>query len=582
VRCTANAVLTFVCVSALAACAPPEEPSSLPTTETLYELSLLEPMPEQGSEFLGERRPGLAEATGQLRTLLDEPLTKGLFVRLGPHQGHMADVDEWAELFEAFRAKHKPVHCHFESADNAAYALAAHCDRISMTPAGSLDLVGIVAQVVFGKDLLELLGVQADLLQMGKYKGAAEPFTRDSMSDEMRASIDGLLSDLDANFRKHLGRRLTRSDAELGALLDAGPYTATAAATAKLVDALAFDDEARAKAKAAAGARIVRRLFEKREDTQLTLRELLEALSGPEKKHVSEPHLAVVFLDGEIVDGEREGVERVGGSSFVQAMRRIGDDTDVKAVVLRITSPGGSALASDLMWHAVRRVAKRKPVIVSVGGMAASGGYYVACAGSHIVAEPSSILGSIGVVGGKMVVRGLADKVGVNVETLPRARHAGWLSPFEPFSDEERKLFESLLRDTYDRFLSRVSEGRKKPVADIVPAAEGRVMGGERAKTMGLVDEVGGLGRAFELALKQGKLPKDAPVTVWPSEDNPLRALGQLATGAQGKSPLGSLEGAALKAPALAHWLTGGALVSVLVGQREPVALTLPFALDLR
>jgi protease-4 len=584
-------------LSVLAACAPPEEPSNLPTTETLYELNLLEPMPEQGTAFLGERRPGLAEATSELRTLLDEKLTKGLFVRLGPHQGHMADVDEWAELFEAFRAKHKPVHCHFETADNAAYALAAHCDRVSMTPAGSLDLVGIVAQVVFGKDLLELLGVQADLLQMGKYKGAAEPFTRDSMSPEMRSSLDGLLNDLDINFRKHLARRLKRTDAELAGLLDAGPYTAETAQAAKLVDALTFDDEARSKAKAAAGARIVRRLFTPREDRELTLRELLEALGGPEKKHVSEPHLAVVFLDGEIVDGEREGGERVGGSSFVHAMRKLGDDSDVKAVVLRIVSPGGSALASDLMWHAVRRVAKRKPVIVSVGGMAASGGYYVACAGSHIIAEPSSILGSIGVVGGKMVLRGLADKVGVNVETLPKARHAGWLSPFAPFTDEERKLFEGLLRNTYDRFLSRIAEGRKKTIAEIVPAAEGRVMGGERAREMGLVDEVGGLGRAFELALKEGKLPKDAPVTVWPAEDNPLHALSQLASGAQGRTPLesaalaptGALRQAASLARAasgplrpVAHWLTQGALVSVLVDQHEPVALTLPFALDLR
>src|SRR5688572_10741190 len=152
-----------------------------------------------------------------------------------------------------------------------------------------------------------------------------------------------------------------------------------------------------------------------------------------------------------------------------------------------------------------------------------------------------------------MVMKGLADKVGVSVETLPRARHAGWLSPFAPFTDEERKLFESLLRDTYDRFLSRIAEGRKKTIAELTPAAEGRVMGGERAKAMGLVDEVGGLGRAFELALKEGKLPKDAPITVWPAEDNPLRALGQLA-GMQSRSPL---ESAALQAPGFARAASG-------------------------
>jgi protease-4 len=573
------ASLVLAALPALAACGPLEEPSNLPSTETLYELNLTRPMPEQGSAFLGERRPGLAEATSELRTLLDQDLTRGLFVRLGAHRGHLADVDEWADVFEAYRAKKKPVHCHFEGADNAAYALAAHCDQVSMTPAGSLDLVGIIAQVVFGKDLLELLGVQADLLQMGRYKGAAEPFTRDSMSEEMRQSLDGLLTDLDANFRKHLGRRLERPDAEITALLDNGPYTAEAALAAKLVDALAFDDEARAKAKAAAKARIVKRLFEPKEDGDLSLRELLEALSGPEKRQIKEPHLALVFLDGEIVDGEREGVERMGGTSFVQAMRRLGDDSDVKAVVLRIESPGGSALSSDLMWHSVRRVAKRKPVIVSLGDMAASGGYYVACAGSKIVAAPSSVVGSIGVVGGKMVVRGLADKVGVNVESLPRGRHAGWLSPFAPFSDEERKLFEGLLRDTYDRFLSRVAEGRKKTIADIVPGAEGRVMGGERARSLGLVDEVGSLGRAMALARADGKLPKDAPISVWPAEDNPLRALSQLASGAQSHSALDALTHGR---PEASHWLSQGALLSVLLRQREPVAVALPFALDIR
>jgi protease-4 len=578
-RVAASAGLALV-VGSLAACAAPEEANSAPITESLLELDLTDALPEQGAGFLGEKRPGLADATLKVRELLDEPLTKGLFVRIGPHAGHFADVDEWAAAFEAYREKKKPVHCQFDSLDNAGYALAAHCDRLSMTPAGTLELVGLAAQVVYGKALLELLGVQADLLQMGKYKGAAEPFTRDDISPELRESLDGLLNDFDARFREHLVRRLGGTPEQAAKLVAAGPYTAASARKAGLIDAIAYDDEARAKAKSAAGARVVKKLFEPKGSEKLSLRDLLDALAGDEgKPKIDRPHLALAVLKGEIVDSEREAIDQMGGTPFVSALRKLGNDPQVRAVVLRIESPGGSALASDRMWHAVRRVAKRKPVIVSLGDVAASGGYYVASAGTRIVAEPGSLVGSIGVVGGKMVVRGLADKVGVHVDTLQRGPHAGWLSPFAPFSDTERKLFGDLLRDTYDRFLARVSEGRKKPIAEILPAAEGRVMGGERAKAMGLVDEVGGLHTAFALARKAGNLPKDAPITVWPDEPSPLRALGQLMGGA--KAQQGVLEGAEVVEFDLAHSLTQGALVSVLLRQREPVAATLPFALEL-
>jgi protease-4 len=563
---------------AVAGCSAPDEPSNTPLTDALLELDLTEPLDEQGTAFLNQRRPGLAEATMEVRELLDEPLAKGLFVRIGPHAGHLSDVDEWASVFDAYRAKKKPVHCHFDGADNAAYALGAHCDRLSMTPAGTLELVGLGAQVVHGRALLEMLGVEADLLQMGKYKGAAEPFTRDQMSPELKQSLDTLLSNLDANFRKHLSHKLKgRSPEAIAKLLDEGPYSSARARAAQLVDAVSFDDEARAKAKAAAGGRVVKRLFEVREE-QISLRTVLDALAGgDQERDIDRPHLGLMFLRGEIIDSDREGVDKVGGGSFVRAMRRMGDDPHVRAVVLRIESPGGSALASDRMWHAVRRVVKRKPVIVSMGDVAASGGYYVASAGTHLFATPSSIVGSIGVVGGKMVVQKLADKVGVHVDSIERSRNASWLSPFAPFNDEERAVFEGMLKDTYDRFLSRVSEGRKRPVADLVPAAEGRVMGGAHAMELGLVDEVGSLGDALAMARKKVNLPKDAPVKVWPDADDPFRALGQ----AFGVRMAPELEALAPVAR-LPHALTQGALVSVLGQQREPVAVTLPFALIVR
>jgi protease IV len=176
----------------------------------------------------------------------------------------------------------------------------------------------------------------------------------------------------------------------------------------------------------------------------------------------------------------------------------------------------------------VRRAAARKPVIVSVGDMAASGGYYVASAGTHILASEGSVLGSIGVVGGKVVAAELADKVGVHVTVLPRAPHATWLSPLAPFSDSERARLEHMLTHTYRLFLERVALGRKRSVEQLAPASEGRVMGGARAKELGLIDEIGGLARAVSLARERGKLSKNAPIVRWPEAETPLAALSGL------------------------------------------------------
>jgi protease-4 len=500
-----------------------------PTVATLYELDLRDELPEQASAMLGEELPGLSDAVLKVRGLLEEPLVKGLFVRIGPLHGRFGDLRDWSDTFEAFRAQKRPVHCHFDDTDNLGIALATHCDRVSVTPAGTVNLVGVAAQLVHGRELLSLLGVKADLLQVGKYKGAAEPFTRDTPSPELLQSIDTLLDALDANLRAHLSRNGKRSPAEVAALIDGGPYGAEAAKAQKLVDAVSFDDEARSIAKKELGASALRAVYPKREPETLSLGVLLRALSEKEERIPQDAaRLALVHLSGEIVDGDTRGSERSASDPFVKAMRRFADDTRVRAVVLRIESPGGSALASDRMWHAVRRAATRKPVIVSVGDMAASGGYYVASAGTHILASEGSVLGSIGVVGGKMVAADLAQKVGVHVTVVPRGKHAAWLSPLVPFSDDERVRLERALTDTYKLFLERVALGRKRTIEQLAPAGEGRLMGGERAKELGLIDEVGGLSRAVALARERGKLSKNAAIVRWPEAETPLSALGGL------------------------------------------------------
>ena len=286
--------------------------------------------------------------------------------------------------------------------------------------------------------------------------------------------------------------------------------------------------------------------------------------------------MVVAYLDGTIMRGAPGSTRSAQAEAFVAAMRRFADEPDVKAVVLRIDSPGGSALASDLMWHAVRRLQKRKPVIVSLGDIAASGGYYVASAGSEIIAQDQSLVGSIGVVGGKIVVSELADRLGVNVEHLTRAKHADWDTPFKAWSPDQRRVFEAALHETYERFLARVAEGRGKPRAAIEAMAQGRLMPARRAREGGLIDRAGGFETALARARERAKLGADVPIEIWPREPSFLEALSQLTSGqTESRARSAVVE-------ALGPRVSGGMVELLLSGEGLRAAAVLPYALELR
>ncbi|MCA9582643.1 MAG: signal peptide peptidase SppA [Myxococcales bacterium] len=484
---------------------------------------LLESPPTEFSEpeLLKPPRPTLFRVIKRIGLIEKDPEVKGMLLRVGGFGGAWARAADLRGALTSFREAKKPIHCHFETTDNNGFALMASvCDRISMTPAGWLNLVGVAAQVFYARTLLDRLGLQADFLRMGKYKSAIEPFTEDSMSEATRESLGALLDDFQQELLSHIakGRKLTPEKVQEA--MDEGPLDAVRALELGLIDDVGFDDEAREHLRKATKEDRVRRLPLGDDSEDLNLAAILEALSG--KGSHAKPRgkrIALVYVIGTITDGE----EQVQGSSvsgpFVRKMRQLGNDDEIKAVVLRIASPGGSALASDRMWHAVRRVAKRKPVVVSVGDMAASGGYYIASAGKEIYADQLSIVGSIGVFGGKVSMAGLADKTGVNFETLRRGQNATWASATSTFSDSERAALERMLRRTYWRFIHRVADGRemdRKPVRD---AAEGRVMSAKEGLERGLVDKIAGLQAAIARARDLGKVDDDAPVEQWPPEE---------------------------------------------------------------
>jgi protease-4 len=550
--------------------------SDSPKTDELREIVLRSAAPEErGGDFFQQAKTSHREVLHKIEEAAREPRVKGIFLRISDLGSAFARLTELREALLRVREAKKPVHCYFDSTDNSGYGLLAEvCDRIMMPPNGLLALTGLRAQSYYLRDLLERVGVSAELLQVGKFKGAADPLTRSDMAPEVRETMGALLDDLQADLSRSVQKGRSLDEAAFKRAVDDGPHTAAAALSHKLVDAIGFDDEARSKAKEAAHAKTVVSVLERKEDQHVGIGDLFDLLMDGGKSAPKGERIVLAYVDGTIGESENESADGVQSGPFVKAMRKYADDKDVKAVVLRIDSPGGSALASDKMWHAVRRVVKRKPVIVSVGDMAASGGYYIACAGTEIFASPSSIVGSIGVVGGKIVVDKLAAELGVHAASLTRGRNANWLSPTSRFSDSERAALQRALDDTYGIFVSRVREGRKLSDEQISAVAEGRIMSGKRATEGHLVDRAGGLHEALARAREKGGVADEDALEVWPKERSFFSRLSSAMSG--------SSESRAL----LSQWLSpdgfpDSALVRLLVaGDNKPLAV-LPFALQL-
>jgi protease-4 len=575
--------LTVLASLSLSSC---DEDRSAPSNEPVVrELRILSAVPD-GSEHdpFGRPQPTLHDVLGRIWDATDDENVKGLLVRVGPLQGTWGSVGDLIEALRGFGSEDRPIHCHFETADNVAYSLLASvCDHISMSPAGTLDLIGPAAVMIYARTLLEKVGVEAEIIHMGRFKGAGDMFIRDDMPPEAKASMDAILDDLYGALVDAVKIRANDDTEKAKALIDAGPYASDDALEAGLVDSATFLRQAREQAKKAAGVESVRRTRMIPKPEELTLGQFLDLLSGDvDQPTTSGERVALVFVNGNITDGERASTGDAVSGPFVRAMRRLEEDENVKAVVMRINSPGGSALASDLMWQAARNLAEAKPLIASIGDMAASGGYYIASAADEILAHPNSLVGSIGVVGGKFNFEGLADTLGVHTYILQRGKRAAWSTPVRALAPTERQAFEGLLRDTYDRFIDRVAAGREMEREAVLAAAEGRVMSAQDGKELGLIDEMAGLGEALERARTAAGLGPDSPVELWPASKGVIETINELLSG-NGGDEVAQSQRAWLRAHPLAasapleQW--AGAL-RVLAEER--VALVPPYLFSLR
>ena len=463
----------------------------------------------------------LRALTGRLRELAADDNLTGLVLRVDSVQASLPDLAELRLALAALRAKGKHLYCHTEGASNASYVLLTACERIGLAPTGEISLTGPAAMPIHLKGLLDRLGVTADFLHVGAYKGAAEPLTRDRPSKEMDETIGAILDRAYATMIDTVaaGRGLPAD--QVKALIDEAVFTAPRALEAKLVDQVAtyeaFRDEV-------AGDTPWGKLKVKADDDDGTggMLKIARFLGALPVVRPSAPHVALVYAVGDVVDGEGDGAlgarQEIASRTLVPALRMLAHDDSVKAVVLRIDSGGGSALASELIWHAVAEVKAKKPVVVSMSDVAASGGYYIACGATKIFALEDTLTGSIGVVGGKLAPGGALAKLGVT--TFPRGpgKRATMYASLEPWTADERATVQTMMTSIYDVFVGRVAAGRGKTPAEIDAIAQGRVWTGADAKRLGLVDELGGLEAALAEARKLGGVADDAPVEEYPSE----------------------------------------------------------------
>jgi protease-4 len=469
---------------------------------------LTQPHPYQASEGL------LAAPTETYLKLLDrldkasqDRSVRGVVVELGPIPFSLAQVQELRGAISRVRAADRPVVAYMSAgAGNAAYMIAAGCDRIYLHPAGDLNLVGLSAEVQYLKGTADLVGVEQEFAWRGEYKSATESNTRTEPSGPAKEQMEALLDDLYGNLLRDAssGRRFTEE--EMAELIDGGPYTAAEALDLGLVDALLYPDELEDA---------VADLF----DSDFELEEfygLYPDTSGWESAH----EIAIIYVTGSIVSGESSSGGLIQGSStgadtVVRQLNRAAKDRRVAAVVMRVDSPGGSAFASDEIWRAVEQFQlEDKPVIVSMGGTAASGGYYVACGADLILAEPTTITGSIGVYGGKLNFSELYETLGVTHHTYSRGRNSGMFTNSRAFDPVEYAALDRLIGETYRQFKERVAEGRGMTEEEVEAVARGRVWSGERALEIGLVDEIGGFQDAIDYARVYAGLAPDAEVTL--------------------------------------------------------------------
>ena len=482
------------------------------------ELSIKGPLAEVKPAFaFSSQVKTLRSITKQIDKIRKDDEVVGVLLKIEGLGIGWAKLQELRDKIIQLRSGGVKVISYLESGGNAEYLLACAADQIVLMPAGTVGLTGLRAEVMFFRGLLDKLDIKADMYAIGKYKSAIEPYMRDSMSEAQREALNAILDDLYAQQVEMITNGRSEIDAALAAdLIDQGPFTAEEAYRAKLVDTIQYYDELvqsieeRAEEKIEVVSEHRKKSAEVPELTGfagfMTFFSMLTS-SKHQTSRMGKPKIALIYATGPIMSNAPTSpfmTEQIMTPSVMaKALREAREDSDIQAVIMRIDSPGGSAVASDAIWREVLSTQREKPLVVSMSDVAGSGGYYIAMAAGTIVAEPGTITGSIGVLGGKLNLKGLYNKIGLTKEVITRGKNANLYSDYGDFTSTERERLQQLLETVYRDFVRKAAEGRDKTEMEIHELAQGRIWTGKQAKEIGLVDELGGLDTALAIAKKQ-------------------------------------------------------------------------------
>ncbi len=453
-----------------------------------------------GTDSIAELYPAFRAARG-------DASVRGLAVYVEGADMGLAKAEELRRQMRSLHAAGKFVECYMDTGGEGGngtldYFLASACDHVQMSPAGNLNLLGMLVDSRFLRGTFDKLKIDPSFNHVGAYKSYAEPFTQTQYSPAAALALNAVLDSLYGQIVSGIAEARHLAPDAVRRLIDGAPYTAAEAKAARLVDSIGYPDEFRDRLRRLAGGR-----------SRLVAIESYDGGSAASGKR-----LAVVFAEGEIRRGRGSASPFGGGSEIASedlaaTLREVAADDGIPAVVLRVDSPGGSALASDLILHEIERLERRKPVVVSMSDYAASGGYYISARAKRVVAEAATLTGSIGVVSGKFATRRFErDLLGITHDQLKRGANADLYETTDPYSPEQTAKVERLMQDTYDLFVGNVAAGRHMTRQAVEAVAAGRVWTGADAKPIGLVDEIGGLDRAIELARQEGGLPAGEPV----------------------------------------------------------------------
>jgi len=503
-------------------------------------LELRGPYPEHSVPrpwWIRRRPETVDEVRRRLELIGADRAAAGVVVMLGDVEAGLASVQSLRAALAACRAAGKRVIVYLTHASTRLYYLASAADAVVMPESGTLDLVGVTLEATFLGDTLERLGIAGEFERIAEYKSAIEPFTRNAMSEAMREALNAVLDSVFDDLVGEIARARGLDPDAVRRLINEAPLSARAAADAALVDAVLFEDELPAYLADGTG----------RHPAIVPWAAARRRLRRPLRWRAGARAIAVISLRGPIVMGESRnrlplfGGATTGHATVARAVRAVERNPLFGALVLSVDSPGGSALASDLIWREIERIGHRKPVVAFFGNVAASGGYYVAASARRIVCLPGTLTGSIGIIAGKFNVRGLLERLGAHRDILARGDAATITSPFVPFSADERRRLRTQTEETYARFVDRVARGRRMAPDAVRAVARGRVWTGRQAKERGLVDALGDFPAAVDAAKDlMGVAPARtvpvvhvrAPRGAARPPEHPIEALRELAVGA--------------------------------------------------